>query len=278
MSAHPRLSDDLITRVLRMRSGDPDLALLDNIVRTVGTTAQDRPWLPLGQWSVPRRTLLIFATALLLAATGAIAVGARLLLPDPIQLERMTVIGQVVDAINGRDGQLLNSSFAPDGSVTLRQVAMDGSFEMAHAWPVHTGILVGSWTETAEAWDLEAELRSCRSVSDSTVRCAVATRWHVLQVEIAEEWVFAYDGIRLASLETIRLDQDPPDRRLPLGYGDLKSWESWLEATHPEQAARLLGGDWRYGQFFFRYQPFLASDIAASIQEYLESRTNELRP
>lgn len=278
MSAHPRLSDDLITRVLRMRSGDPDLALLDDIVRTVGTTAQDRPWLPLGPWSVPRRMLLTFAMALLLAATGAIALGARLLLPDPTQLERMTVIGQVVDAITGRDAQLLSSSFAPDGSVTLLQVASDGSEETALTVPVRTEDLVAVWTGTVEAWDLEAELRSCRSDSESTVRCAVATRWHTLQVEIAEEWVFAFDRTRLTSLETIRLDQDPPDRRLPLRYGDLKSWESWVEATHPDQAARLLAGDRLIWPFFFRYDQSLASDIGASIQEYLESRTNEPRP
>ena len=65
------LTDDAITQFLRMRSADPELGLLDDIVRTVGSTPQDRPWLGLRPILLPRRTLLIVAMALLLATMGA---------------------------------------------------------------------------------------------------------------------------------------------------------------------------------------------------------------
>jgi len=78
------LTDDAIAQFLRMRSADPELGLLDDIVRTVGATPQDRPWLGLRSILLPRRTLLIVASALLLATMGAIAVGSRFLQPDPL--------------------------------------------------------------------------------------------------------------------------------------------------------------------------------------------------
>ncbi|MEX0629802.1 MAG: hypothetical protein WEE67_05110 [Chloroflexota bacterium] len=76
------LSDDVITQFLRTRSADPDLGLLDDIVRTVGATPQDRPWLGVRQILFPRRALLMVAIALLLATMGAIGVGSLLLRPD----------------------------------------------------------------------------------------------------------------------------------------------------------------------------------------------------
>jgi hypothetical protein len=82
MSNRPDLTDDAITQFLRTRSADPELGLLDEIVRTVGATSQDRPWPGLRPILLPRRTLLIAAIALLLATMGAMAVGSRLLQPD----------------------------------------------------------------------------------------------------------------------------------------------------------------------------------------------------
>lgn len=76
------LTDDAITQFLRTRSADPDLGLLDDIVRTVGATPQDRPWLGLRPILLPRRTLLIVAIALLLTTMGALAAGSRFLQPD----------------------------------------------------------------------------------------------------------------------------------------------------------------------------------------------------
>ena len=79
-----RLTDDAMAQFLRSRSADPDLSLLNDIVRTVGVTPQDRPWLGLPSIGLPRRTLLIVASALLVAGMGAIGVGSRFLQPDPL--------------------------------------------------------------------------------------------------------------------------------------------------------------------------------------------------
>lgn len=78
------LTDDAIARFLRARSADPDIGLVDEIVRTAEATPQVRPWLGLGPVFLPRRTLLIVVSALLLAAMGAIGVGSRLLQSDPL--------------------------------------------------------------------------------------------------------------------------------------------------------------------------------------------------
>jgi hypothetical protein len=79
----PGLTDEAIAQFLRTRSADPELGLLGDIVRTVGATPQDRPWLGLRPVQLPRRALLIVAAALLLTTMGAIAVGSGLILPNP---------------------------------------------------------------------------------------------------------------------------------------------------------------------------------------------------
>jgi hypothetical protein len=80
------LAGDAIAHFLRSRSADPDLGLLNDIVRTVETTPQDRAWLGFPSTVLPRRTLLIVASGLLLAAMGAIGVGSRFLQPDPLSI------------------------------------------------------------------------------------------------------------------------------------------------------------------------------------------------
>lgn len=79
------LTDDAITQFLRTRSADAELGLLDDIVRTVGATPQDRAWLGLRPIALPRRTLLIVAIALLLVTMGAVAVGSGLLPRGPFE-------------------------------------------------------------------------------------------------------------------------------------------------------------------------------------------------
>lgn len=81
-SLSDRFSDEVITQFLRTRSADPEPSMPDDIVRTVGATPQDRPWLGLGALPLPRATLLIVAVGLLLAVAGAIGVGSLLLRPD----------------------------------------------------------------------------------------------------------------------------------------------------------------------------------------------------
>lgn len=83
MSHRPdHLTDDVITQFLRMRSADPDLGLLHDIMRTVEATPQDRPWLGLRPMPLARRTIFLVGIALLLAALAAVGVGSRLLQPD----------------------------------------------------------------------------------------------------------------------------------------------------------------------------------------------------
>ena len=78
------LTDEAIARFLRARSADPDIGLVDEIVRTAEGTPQVRPWFGLGPIFLPRRTLLIIVSALLLATMGAIGIGSRLLQADPL--------------------------------------------------------------------------------------------------------------------------------------------------------------------------------------------------
>lgn len=81
---HHDLTDDAITQFLRTRSADPDFSLLDDIVRSAEATPQVRPWLGLGPIFLPRRTLIIVISALLLASMGVIGVGSGLLQQDPL--------------------------------------------------------------------------------------------------------------------------------------------------------------------------------------------------
>lgn len=81
-SRSDRFSDEVISQFLRSRSADPEPGLLDDIVRGISATTQDRPWLGLGPFPLPRPTLLIVAAGLLLAMAGAIGIGSLLLRPD----------------------------------------------------------------------------------------------------------------------------------------------------------------------------------------------------
>jgi len=112
-----QLTNDAITQFLRSRSADPGLGLLDDIVRAVGATPQDRPWLGLQPIRLPRRTLLIIASALLLATMGAIAVGSRFLQPDPL----LSAFGGAWISTSDADGgtQTMNVGVSADGAVDI---------------------------------------------------------------------------------------------------------------------------------------------------------------
>jgi hypothetical protein len=215
-------------------------------------------------------TLLIVISLLLAAMVAALVIGSG---PRPPITGELAVVGQVVDAVNSRDVAALRSSFAAEANVVLPQIRSDGLQENAAAdWGVSTELgFVEAWMIHLDAWDMEAELRSCQAEAKSTFRCDVTTRWHVMQVEIGEEWTFEIDGPQVTRLEMARVEPSPTNRTLPLGYHDLASWESWLEETHPELAARLSGNEWIW-PFYFRYHPENAEAIGVAIQEYLESR------
>lgn len=271
------LTDEVMTQFLRTRSADAELGLLDDIMRAVEATPQDRSWLRPPPMALPRRTLLVIALALLLASLGAIAVGSRLVQPDPLPAIQEDMIRHVVGAVNDRDQAALRSMFAADGALGFPWVdaraGREGEVDMSDVNMGAEGS-VEAWTGTLAEWGLAAELGSCRSQSESAVTCGVVTRWHVLQLEIGEQWTFEFDGARVTRLEMVRVDADPPNRVLPLGLVDLERWEAWLRETRPEQAERLLpdGPDifgWMYFRFGLDANP---EEIGASIHEYLASR------
>lgn len=283
MSNRPdHLSDDVITQFLRTRSADPDLGLLNDLMRTVEATPQDRPWLGLRPIQLPPRTLLIVAIALLLATMGAIAVGAGLLRPDPTSVERMVTIVDAVEAINARDVAALRSAFAADGLLEFPGVdgraGREGEVYMSDKTVDEVASPAGQptswWMRLLDSWGLEARLGSCRTQPESRISCAVVTAWHVLQIEIGEEWTFDFDGVRVRRLQMVRVDPDPSNRVLPLGFADLERWEAWLRETHPEQAERLLPtGPDVFAHYYFRFG--LGADpaeIRASIREYVARR------
>jgi hypothetical protein len=228
-----------------------------------------------------RRMLLILAAALLLAAAlgSAIAVGTRLLQPDPLPAVQLNVIRQVIDAVNDRDPGTLASSFVPDGTLEIPAVDARAGRE--------GDVLVSDghrpdirWIRLVEPWGLEARLGSCHPQRDSVISCEVVTAWHVLQLEIGEEWIFEFDGERISRLRMVRVDPDPSNRVLPLGLVDLEGWETWLRETHPEQAEHLLPtGPDAFGWWYFRFG--IGADppeIGASIREYIRSTSDEPVP
>jgi Tol biopolymer transport system component len=93
MSQQFRISDAQLERMLRARTAAPDPQLLGDIVALTEQRRQRRGLF--GGLAPAQRPILLLATvALLLAAlAGAIAVGARLLLPEPIDFgERESLI------------------------------------------------------------------------------------------------------------------------------------------------------------------------------------------
>lgn len=257
-----RLSDEAIARFLQARSSDADAGLLDDIVRTVGVTRQDRPWLGLTPQLLPTRTILIAAIALLLAAMGAIGVGSQLLQPDPVRAERfervpaaqVAVIRDHVDALNLSDAAAFTETFAPDGVFQPGGDFRASSSLFGNSLPVADASLVEAWMAINDAWGFEAEVVSCTGDAAApivygygegrgepmVVTCEVATRWHALSTEITQTWAYELHGSDIGHWGYSLLDLDPRERALPLGYDGLMAWERWLAETDPETAARLL--------------------------------------
>jgi hypothetical protein len=168
------------------------------------------------------------------------------------EIEQMTTIRQVVDAINARDTDSFLDVFTSDGAFSPRGTFPASSGFMSNDHPVADAHLVKAWMAINAAWDLEVDLIACNEIdlqpetrrsdtSDVRVHCELATRWHRLSLEIREGWVFEFDGTKLIWLQLEELlDLNPGERVLPLGYDGLEEWERWLAANHPEDAARYL--------------------------------------
>lgn len=162
------------------------------------------------------------------------------------------VIRHVLDAINARDTDSFVDVFTSEGSFSPRGTFTASSGFTNNNHPVADTHLVEAWMGINDAWDLEVDLISCDEVdlrpdtrvsdrSDLRVHCEVATRWHNLSLEIRERWVYEFDGTKLVWMHlSERLDLNPAERDLPLGYDGLEAWEEWLKAHHPGDAARFL--------------------------------------
>jgi hypothetical protein len=168
------------------------------------------------------------------------------------------LIRKLVDALNARDTDAFIDLFDPEGAFNPRGNFRGSSSLFGNTQPVAQRHLVETWLAIIDAWGLEADLLACRPqdgpgryVGGSVVGCAVATRWHTLSMEIHEGWSFEFADTKLlwwnshigtsadqGSLELLNLD--PASRQLPLGYDGLEAWETWLEANHPDEAARYL--------------------------------------
>jgi hypothetical protein len=223
----------------------------------------------------PALSWLVVALLLAIALLGAVVAVGGLLREQDQAPARVTVVKQVIDAVNHRDVESLRSSFAADGIVEFPGVdgrsGREGNVYLHDQLMYEDGAPEG-WMRILDQWGLEAQLGSCRTQSESTVICPVRTRWHVLQVEIGEEWTFDFYGDRVRRLNTMaRVDPDPSDRLLPLGLSDLERWATWLRDTHPEQADRLLPkGPDVFAHYYFRFWG-PPDEIGASIREYVAS-------
>lgn len=190
------LTDDALAQFLRSRSAGPDLGLLDDIVRTVVATPQDRPWLRLRPVRLPRTSLLIVASALLLATMGAIAVGTRFLVPDPL----VSAFGGTWISTSDADGgtQTMSVEVSADGAVdvtvhdTIATVCSGASSTMTGSGAIEGGTRIvipqpvytcddGSEPATSSGPPLEAQLRNWTLTRDSqagTLTDNIGGTWH----------------------------------------------------------------------------------------------------
>lgn len=198
--------------------------------------------------------------------------------------------GRLVDALNAASTDAFLDLFAPDGAFDPR-IGIQDSATFLNVQAVSERELVDAWMAISDVWGFEAELRTCAEQpkplgpytgsTDVFVVCEVATRWTTVSLEVTERWTFEQRGTRLVHWGVDTLDRDPADRREPLGAPGLDAWETWLQSTHPADAARWLAvGDehplYEFDGHTFRawelvpYDPAHASEIRASIDEYLE--------
>jgi hypothetical protein len=277
---NPALSDArldrLMAEVMTERGEDVYAAALPTREMTERIAGRPRfAWLRPGARLGARGSLALLVLVALLAAAAlaAFVVGSWV---APLNSSQ-AVAGHVIEAINARDLGSMRSLLAKDGVLEFPSVdaraGREGNVYLGE-WEMTVENFPQAWMGTLDKWGMEAHLGSCRGVAESTISCAVVTRWHTLQMEIGEAWTFEFDGGRVTRLEMLRVDQDPPDRLLPLGLADLSAWEAWLRETHPEQADRLLpSGPDLFGHMYFRLSLDASeAEIGDSISEFLETR------
>lgn len=264
--------DRLLAEVMAERAEDVYAAAVSS--RDMTERIAGGPSLPLlrpGARFAVRGSLAMLVLLVLLAAAllAAFAVGSWLELRNP----RLGVAELVIEAVNARDLESFRSLLAEDAVLEFPAIDLraggEGQLYMTDGYNPGEwmGLLDDNWG------GMDAHLGSCQSVAAATLSCAVRTRWRTLQIEIGEEWTFEFDGERVAHLQMLRVDPDPPNRAMPLALADLKAWEAWLLETHPDQAARLLSsGRDVFAHLYFPYDWTNPDEIGASISEYLATR------
>ena len=99
-------------------------------------------------------------------------------------------------------------------------------------------------------------MNSCRVASESTISCAVRTRWHVLQVEIAEDWTFNFDEARVRRLVMARFDGYPPNRCYHLDSATSNGRRRGSGKPMPsKRTVCCLQDPDEFGHFYFRFGP-----------------------
>ena len=152
----------------------------------------------------------------------------------------------MVDAINAGDTNAFVHLFAPDGAFSPRGSFDESSEGLVGTQPISEGPLVEAWIAINDAWGFEADLRGCtrcpapsRPDGGSSARSPPGGqavpgdhRAVALRAPGPERW---------SSWEPECSTSTGPSGTLAaLGYSGLEAWETWLDANHPEDAARWL--------------------------------------
>jgi hypothetical protein len=168
--------------------------------------------------------------------------------------EQTAVIARHAAALNSRDAEAFVEVFAADGGFHPRGSFAASSSLFGGTLPIADRSLIEAFMAINEAWAFEAEIVSCDQLSRSDydrryglhhdvgvyTHCAVNSRWPALSLEIGEWWNFEFRGTEILWWSQTVRDATPADRALPLGLDGLLEWETWLESTDPNAAARLL--------------------------------------
>ena len=221
-------------RVPRSRSSDPDLGLLDDIVRVVGATPQDRPWLGLRPILLPRRTLLIIATALLIATMGAIAVGSRFLQPDLIsgQMWPQTSLEEVREAQERADAGDPDYTWQVDPELVGDAEPWTGRRSSSGSSARSSG---GRSSRPVGGYAYGKREVSTTASCSSAARRAGRTRCRA-RPDMPPEVRGCAPTIDDFRYETVRFTVEQPARRGPSGIWVVTRWEM-LQPVEPHSAS-----------------------------------------
>lgn len=195
----------------------------------------------------------------------------RPLPPEGSPTSARPIVSQLIDAVNevaadeSLDEASLPDVFSPDATIN----AFDGWGDQLVSEP---GVLA-AWIEHFQAWGYEVSAPSCAPEGEQ-LTCTVRARWQTISAEADETWTVVMDGKRIQALSLFRSGERFGDPVLAMSLGELGDWETWLRATSPDTADRLLvAADPEPAlPVVPRYDPSLASEIAASIRDYLDQR------